>query len=264
MLASFACLMITSVAVSQPAAEPASTGNASPPSAADQPDLEASEESASSNRRVGGDLDITFTHDAGVYRCGNSLIDTPLPDGYAPPTPPGAIEIKRYPALRRAEISGETNPDFGSWAGFYPLFQHIKERGIAMTSPVEMDYVEWSRSRADAPPMPGEWTMSFLYRTPELGPTGSDGPIEVVDTQPMTVLSIGIRGPYGLAITREGLARLEKWLAEQDQWERAGEVRTLHYNGPSVPSVRKWSEVQVPVRPTSKQTEHEPEEAQPG
>jgi hypothetical protein len=201
-------------------------------------------------KRVGGDRDADITVAEGVYRFGRMAIEAPLPEAYPPPTPPKAIDLKRYPEVRRAEIDGTAYPDRGASSAFWPLFQHIKSREIAMTSPVEMDYRDWSAGDSRTP---REWTMSFLYRTADLGPTGKDGSIRVVDAEPITVISIGMRGAYGLASVEAGLAELERWLAGQDEWIEAGDPRALNYNGPYVAARDKWSEVQIPVRMQSEQ-----------
>jgi hypothetical protein len=85
----------------------------------------------------------------------------------------------------------------------------------------------------------------------DLGPTGSDGRVTVVDTEPATFLSIGVRGAYGGATVERGLQTLNAWLGGQDEWVATGEVRALYYNGPYIPDDRKWAEVQVPVRPAA-------------
>lgn len=210
----------------------------------------ASDEATTIVKRVGGDRDVETELKRGAYRCGDLIVDTALPKGYPRPTPEGAIELKRYPGVRRAEFTGTTDPDRGGrTAGFWPLFQHIKQREIAMTSPVEMDYPGLDPSAGDS----GGWTMSFLYRTPDLGPVGDAGDVTVVDTEPITVLSIGLRGPYGMDLVDHGLRRLEEWLAGQNDWKQAGPPRSLYYNGPSVPERRKWAEVQIPVERVSEQ-----------
>src|SRR5690606_34984943 len=90
-------------------------------------------------QRGGGDMEIVATWDAGRgwWRSGNSVIDTPLSAGYPPPTPPAAIDVKKYPAVRRAAGAGGGR-DTGSAS--WPLFKHIERNGIAMTSPAEYDY----------------------------------------------------------------------------------------------------------------------------
>jgi hypothetical protein len=58
-------------------------------------------------------------------------IEAPLPE---------MIELKTYPAVRRAEFSGTGASDMGMIKSFFPLFHHIKKQEIEMTSPVEMEY----------------------------------------------------------------------------------------------------------------------------
>ncbi len=206
--------------------------------------------------RVGGDREATVewrndTWHFGDGRSGMS-IEAPLPEGYPQPTPPGAIEIKTYPSVRRAEFVGRGNAEFGMNMGFWPLFQHIQRNSIAMTSPVEMDYTGWT---GDAGEATDEWTMSFLYRTADLGPTGEDGRVRIVDTEPVTVLAIGTRGAYGSRTIAPALETLMDWLANQPadgpQWEIAGDPRAFYYNGPSVRNANKWAEAQLPIRPVT-------------
>jgi len=196
--------------------------------------------------RVGGDLEARIAGENGDYRYGPSVVDTELPAGYPPPTPAGAIELKRYPTVRRAEVSGRTNPDWGMNLGFWPLFQHIQRRDIAMTSPVEVDYAGWGID-SDAS-SPSTWTMSFLYRTPDLGPTGDDGRVRVIDLEPLTVVAIGFAGPYRLSVVKAGLERINEWLDSQDEWVSDGPPRAMYYNDPSVAATVRWGEVQVPIR----------------
>lgn len=191
------------------------------------------------------------------FRCGSARITTPLPEGYPDPTAPGVIEIKRYPLVRRAEVTGKAGVNSGMNGAFWPLFRHIQRRDIEMTSPVEMDYKGLT---SDASGQPEEWTMSFLYRTPDLGPLGEDPSskrwtVRVNDLEPMTVASIGFQGPYRVEVVKVNLARLEAWLAAQPEWERDGEPRALFYNGPEQWESRKWGEVQVPVKRAASATD---------
>ncbi len=222
-------------------------------------------------RRVGGDQDAKVEKRGEHYYAGICSITTPLPVGYPEPTPPGAIDLKVYPSVRRAEVSGTTMPDYGMYQGFFPLFNHIKKREIAMTSPVEMDYrmlkADGSQTRdhersgdaykateSDAGEKDAAWTMSFLYRNNELGPTGADGRVEVRDAEPLVVVSIGMKGSYMTARVKIGVAKLNGWLESQGEWEAAGPVRALYYNGPDVARRDQWSEVQLPVRRKAKST----------
>ena len=224
------------------AAEPSSTTTSSEtPGSSDDADQPAV-------TRVAGDTQVIAEFVNGEFRSGDCRIPTPLPDGYPPPSPPGAIELKYYPAVRRAGISGTMSPDWGMNFAFFPLFNHIKRRDIAMTSPVEMNY---NGLGAPGATKPTDWTMSFLYRTPVFGPEGVDSKDErilVEDIPPVTVVAVGMRGSYKLHRVNAGLAALRDWLSSQGDWEEAGDPRALFYNGPEVRSGDKWLEVQLPVR----------------
>lgn len=221
--------------------------------------------------RVAGLLDVAITR-AGEGESttfsfdGVNTIDTPLPVGYPDPTPPGAIDLKHYPSVRRAEVTGEVkrNSD-GSDQGFWPLFKHIQRRDIAMTSPVEMEYHAPAKpSEAAAPtdePKPAEeparakapeqWTMAFLYRRAEQGPTGTDEVdqrVKITDLPAQLVVSIGMKGNYSRELVASGEQQLTQWLAGQSRFERSGDARVLYYHGPSLRPWRKWAEVQIPLR----------------
>lgn len=181
----------------------------------------------------------------GDFRSGPCRVDTPLPAGYPVPTPPDAIDLKTYPAARLAEVRGSGDPDRGMNDAFWPLFNHIKKHDIAMTSPVEMNY---AGLEGDAPAKPESWSMAFLYRTPDMNATGPDGKVVVRDVPPVTVLSIGVKGDYSMALVEKGRESLRDFLAANPRWRIAGEWRALYYNGPSFFFWNKWAEVQVPVR----------------
>lgn len=195
--------------------------------------------------RVAGDEDVMPESVNGYqWRLGNMFIETALPDGYPRPTPPETMEIKHYPSVRRAEVSGE-NMRGASNRGFMPLFRHISSNDIAMTSPVEMDIEGWS---TEGDEQPTRWTMSFLYRTPELRETGTEGDVVIRDTEPVTVISMGTRGDYDRSGMSPALAELEEWLAGQDAWEQAGDPRWFGYNGPMTRRDLRWGEVQIPIQ----------------
>lgn len=194
----------------------------------------------------GDDISERPGREGTLYRAGEVFTDTKLPIGYPRPTPPGAIEIKTYPSIRQAEVTGGGNGDRASRSGFWPLFQHISRNEIAMTAPVEMRY-----SDTDGDARTDQWTMAFLYHVPENGPTGTDdadGRVVVLDTEPVTVVSIGIQGGAFRAEGGEALEALEAWLDTADDWERAGDIRQLGYNGPNVPVRNRWWEIQIPIR----------------
>lgn len=198
-------------------------------------------------QRVGGDMAIEVKQDGDVFTSDRVRIDTPLPLGYPRPTPPGAIEIKSYPVVRRAEVVVTDDPASGSAGGFWPLFRHIQSRKIAMTAPVEMDLPDLGK---DETARGGKWTMSFLYREMALGETGKDGMVNIVDLPPLHVISVGFRGPYGGETLAKMLKQLDETLATQKEWEREPELapRLMGYNGPEVSWRNRWGELQIPVR----------------
>ncbi|MEQ9461832.1 MAG: heme-binding protein [Phycisphaeraceae bacterium] len=179
--------------------------------------------------------------DAPYYRAGRAAISAALADGYAPPTPPGAIELKVYAPYRQAIVETQR----GEGSAFWPLFQHIQSRDIAMTAPVVM-------TGAMAGDNADQSSMAFLYRSPELGPTGeAERGIIVEDTPHTTVLSMGFIGRENRQRLSELRTDLDQWLADQqgpDHWVIDGEARLLGYNGPDTPRRDQWWELQLPVR----------------
>ncbi len=179
-----------------------------------------------------------------LYRAGPVTTDTKLPVGYPAPTAPGAYEIKHYASVRRAEFTSGSGRGINGQNGFWPLFRHISRNDIAMTAPVEMEVAD-----EDNDGRPDRWTMSFLYHQISDGPTGSDGNVVIVDTQPMTYLSLGVQGRRGQDTWDTLADRLDAWIAESPRWERAGMPRVLGYNGPNVPGRNQWWEIQIPIEP---------------
>lgn len=208
----------------------------------------ASETAPAEPQRVGGDMDAKVEPRGDYWQSGKVLTDEHLPAGYPRPTPPGAIEIKQYPPVRRAEVTMKATPGRGRNVAFWPLFQHISKRGIAMTSPVEMDF-DAGLSRATEGMGEGEkqWQMSFLYRTPDLGETGKAGVVNVVDRPAVTVLSMGLMGDYWPSDLAGKIAELEAWVKAHPEWKATGGARVLAYNGPNIPPARRWGEVQLPI-----------------
>jgi hypothetical protein len=166
------------------------------------------------------------------------VVEAELPAGVPGFVALDELELRHYPAYRLARTSMRG----GAFAAFWPLFRHIEQRDIAMTTPVQ---IEWrgdgDRDRAA--------TMAFLYGSPELGPVGTHGDVEVVDQPPLTVLTIGARGHDRPARIAELRARIDAWLHQHPEWVVAGPQRTMGYNSPSMPDDRRYFEVQVPVRP---------------
>lgn len=237
------CVLLACSPPAEKAADPAVQG---PSVAVTEPPL------VGAAMRVGGDLQATVTEANGEFRAGPCKIDTPLPQGYPKPTPPGAIDLKTYPGVRRAEVVGAGTPDGGMNSAFWPLFNHIKKHDIAMTSPVEMDYQGLKAGEQKAP---SEWSMAFLYRTAELNQPGQEGNVIVRDAPEVTVIAIGMKGDYSMKLVQEGSKQIEAWLAANPGWEPAGNWRSLYYNGPALFYWNKWAEVQLPVRRAPAQPE---------
>lgn len=166
------------------------------------------------------------------------IVEAPLPDGFPTYTPVGEIEVKKYPAHRKAEASGGV--------AFWTLFQHISSAGIAMTAPVEMTY------QADGPPVGREKVMAFLYGDKGIGSPGRKGNVEVVDVPAAMVVSLGMRGARSEAVLVEAEQRLRIWLKQnKTRYEQAGPMRVMGYNSPFVARDRQFFEVQIPIRERS-------------
>ncbi|MEC9373323.1 MAG: hypothetical protein VYC34_05735, partial [Planctomycetota bacterium] len=97
------------------------------------------------------------------------------------------------------------------------------------------------------------WKMAFLYHVPENGPTGTDGVVSVIDTEPVIVLSVGVRGDDGFARLDHELEMLREWISNRPDWTIAGDPRVLAYNGPNVRRENRWLEVQLPISPSEPQ-----------
>lgn len=181
----------------------------------------------------------------GTWSSGTARITTPLPEGYPRPNAPDEIALKTYPVVRRATVEGNSPPSVGRNIGFWKLFKHIESKEIAMTSPVEMEYDGLNLDGSQSSP---KWKMAFLYREPSMGEATEESEVKVTDTTPMTVLSLGYQGDYGLDLAKKLLPRLKAELDRLPHLEGHGPLRVLHYNGPDMPSKLRWSEIQIAVR----------------
>lgn len=199
--------------------------------------------------RLTGDIEVTPApqKDGAVfYRAGDFRVTTPLPEGYPRPTPPGVVEVKQYPEVRRATFTGRgagPNGMKNSSKAFFPLFAHIKLRGIAMTAPVEIDYSGLTENDTE----PDSYEMSFLYRAKSDGKIESYGKITVADAKPVLVVAIGVAGDVTLDKVSASIAKLNDIITDSGKWRVIGEPRVLGYNGPDVPQPKRWGEVQLPL-----------------
>lgn len=167
-----------------------------------------------------------------------------LPDDWPSFTSVGEVEVKTYPDYRAAVIRKTDMPQGETSSMFRKLFNHIKDREISMTAPVEMGYS--GDATQDDPQMA---SMAFLYRTTTQGKTEIDGTVIVQDLPGQSFASIGVRGRYNDENMTEQLPALEAWLSEnQSQWQADGPPRYLGYNSPFVLPFMRYGEVQIPLR----------------
>jgi hypothetical protein len=175
----------------------------------------------------------------------------PLPEGWPELTPVAEVEIREYPSYRAAVVTEESGRA-GTTPMFRSLFQHISSNDIPMTSPVDMTYDDAKASGGQGGEGGDRMTgMAFLYRTPDLGPVGTDGVVRVEDIPPRAYASTGVRGSYSPEHYSQGLARVNAWLSGQSTWKADGSSRYLGYNSPFVPWFWRYGEVQVPVKRTT-------------
>ncbi len=180
---------------------------------------------------------------------GYRAVSAPLPEGFPSPTPAGKIEVKQYPAYRSGTVSYKGELAKATGAAFEPLYRHISSNQIAMTAPVEARYplVTLQESPRGNPDQRGQVEVSFLYRSPEIQPQQIAQEIKVEDHGPITVVSIGIRGPYSYASYQQHLEQLGQWLDQHPSYTVAGPPRRFFYDSPFIPDPLKRSEVQIPI-----------------
>ena len=167
------------------------------------------------------------------------FLEAPLPEGFPKPAPVGEIRVQSYPSYRVAR----TDMTLVEGRAFWTLFNHIKQREIAMTAPVEMGYAPGKDGA------PAKSSMSFLYRSTKQGKLEVDGKVAVVDVPAQQAVSIGLRGDATKERVNDAKRRLEDWLqAHREEYESAGAMRVMGYNSPFVADQKKLTEVQIPVR----------------
>jgi hypothetical protein len=157
------------------------------------------------------------------------FMEAPLPEGFPAPGPVGRVVLKEYPRYRAARAEGRNS--------FWTLFRHIKKNDVQMTAPVEQTMNDDMR----------EVDMAFLYEEPDQGVAGMDGKVRVLDHEPLTVLSIGMRGGRDAEMVQRAKTWIEERLAAEGL-KRAGDWRLLGYNSPMVPASKRFWELQLPVR----------------
>jgi uncharacterized surface protein with fasciclin (FAS1) repeats len=175
--------------------------------------------------------------------------DAPLAEGFPDATRAGAIEVKKYPAYRSAVARSNKAGVASGDLLFFSLFNHIQRNRIAMTAPVINTYR--TPRMIETPGAAGDVTMEFVYRTPEAGKAGPDGPsVEVVDHPARTFVCLGFQGgDLSADQMRDALATLRTWLgAHRHEWVEDGPPRRIGYHGPMTPPDQRLWEVQIPVK----------------
>jgi len=173
--------------------------------------------------------------------------DAPLAEGWPGGTDPGKIEVKKYPAYRSAVARGTGASIGADNLLFFPLFRHITNSEIAMTSPVVSNYTD---EMVKTPKATGDVSMEFVYRSPTMGQTGKGvGNVKVEDHPATTYVCLGVQGDLDADRMRLGLEALQDWLKDhKDEWTEDGPPRRLGYHGPMTRKNERLWEVQLPVK----------------
>ncbi|MCG5059546.1 MAG: heme-binding protein [Limnoraphis sp. WC205] len=180
----------------------------------------------------------------------NSAVAAPLPKGFPSPTEEGKIEVKVYPAYRSATVQYTGDLSEATFRAFDPLFRHISDNQISMTSPVETRYPA-STLEANNTDKNGLALVSFLYRDTETYPKQIADHIEIEDIPAMTVVSLGLRGSYDYSSYQENIKKLQNWLDQHPEYTVVGQPRRFFYDSPFVPEAFKRSEIQIPIQSTA-------------
>lgn len=157
-----------------------------------------------------------------------------LPEGWPEAGPAFEVSVKEYPQYRVAVAEGR--------GAFFLLFAHIQSNEIPMTAPVEMQMQQAPRGYEMV-------NMGFLYQSTEVGRTGEDGAVEVIDVPAMTVVSYGTNGPTNRETWDNAIEQIEAVIADLEGWQSTGQLRMLGYNSPMIPEGKRYYEVQVIVEP---------------
>lgn len=161
-----------------------------------------------------------------------------------PKTQVGKIEVKRIPERKGLIAEGQGHPFKSRNESFRKLFHYIQHNDVAMTVPVEASV------RTN--------TMSFFVGRKDSDKNlESDKNIQVRKLQPITVLSIGMRGAYTQNHYEEGYRKIQEWLAENSEWQSEGESYAVYWSSPMVPWFLKRSEVHQPIRSATDTTDQD-------
>ena len=98
--------------------------------------------------------------DGDIWKFDFNSCETSLAENYPAATAINCVEIKTYPAERRAYIDSRAlwfQKLFGIGRTFWALFDHIRIRKLPLTCPVILQKERGTRL--------GNWVMTYVYRT---------------------------------------------------------------------------------------------------
>ncbi|MEL6217269.1 MAG: heme-binding protein [Pseudomonadota bacterium] len=153
----------------------------------------------------------------------------------------GPIELRAYPAMRRAEIDRTGPRRQALSAGFGPLAGYIfaREREgpkIAMTAPVMQEPVQ-----------EGRWTVGFILPAEVSAPPDpARADLRLTEVAPHTAAAIRFPGHPSDADLAAQEARLRAWL-EAEGLTVAGPAAYAYYNDPFTPGFLRRNEVLLTV-----------------
>lgn len=174
----------------------------------------------------------------------------------------GDFELRDYPPLVVAEVSGSGSRQQSLSQGFGPLARYIfaKERGgerIAMTAPVQQRAVATDAKIAMTAPVTqtpaedGSWTVQFImpaeYGLEDL-PAPGNAEVNLQQIPERRIAAVRFSGRTNDQAIAEQQTRLEAWLAERGL-EPRGEPIYAYYNDPFTPGPLRRNEVLFEVSP---------------
>lgn len=149
-------------------------------------------------------------------------------------TPVDKVEVKTLPQSKTLVTEGEGRYFDRADGLFMRLFRYIREHEVAMTVPVE--------ARME------KAQMLFHVGGMDAGKALKDrDDVKVMEREARLVASFGVRGSYTEKNFTKARERLDRWVAESEDFVSAGEPYAVFWNGPFVPGFLKRFEVHVPL-----------------
>lgn len=158
----------------------------------------------------------------------------------------GEVEIRKYPAIRVASVSG-----YGDNEAFMFLFRFITgknraQKRIAMTAPV----ITGQSIPMTAPVISDATAMAFVMpeqmRMEDL-PLPLEPVVKVQEIPPRTVAVIRFSGKAGKQAVDEMTARLLTTLGQEEHIRVTGTPFLMRYNPPFIPGFLRRNEVGVEI-----------------